>query len=35
MESPELLASMKRIGMSEGWSESLDRLVRELQVMAA
>jgi uncharacterized protein YndB with AHSA1/START domain len=34
MASPELLASMKRIGMSEGWSESLDRLGQELQAMA-
>ena len=35
MLSAELLASMKRIGMHEGWSESLDRLGRQLQAMAA
>jgi uncharacterized protein YndB with AHSA1/START domain len=31
MVSAEILASMQRIGMSEGWSESLDRLGAELQ----
>jgi uncharacterized protein YndB with AHSA1/START domain len=35
MPSPDLLASMKRIGMNEGWSESLGRLGRELQAMTA
>jgi uncharacterized protein YndB with AHSA1/START domain len=35
MVSAEILASMKRIGMVEGWSESLARLGRELQAMAA
>ena len=33
--SAELLASMKRIGMTEGWSESLQRLGQELQAMAS
>jgi uncharacterized protein YndB with AHSA1/START domain len=33
MVSAEILASMQRIGMREGWSESLDRLDIELQRM--
>jgi uncharacterized protein YndB with AHSA1/START domain len=35
MVSAEILASMQRIGMREGWSESLDRLGAELQRMHA
>ena len=35
MLSAELLGSMKRLGMNGGWTESLDRLGRELQATPA
>lgn len=35
MVSAEILASMRAMGMEQGWSESLDRLAAELQRMVA
>jgi uncharacterized protein YndB with AHSA1/START domain len=35
MHSAELLAAMKRMGMNEGGTESLDRLGRELEQVLA
>jgi uncharacterized protein YndB with AHSA1/START domain len=35
MVSAAILASMREMGMEQGWNESLDRLAAELRRMAA